>query len=206
MQNNLVLGGVGVVAALALVLSLLGGDGGVTREYVDSALSTLGAQSSPESTNDYQCYAGICTHYRKASFIQVEASGAKGSTTPLGVAMRAPTHATSSFTGYCNVTASTGTAGVVTISHGASPYATSTLNGNPLMVLTIPANQKLAFNIASTSGILAADTPAGLMRATSTIFAPGDYLQFGVQGAPGANGTHGFVYGGGCVGEFKTAF
>lgn len=162
-----------------------------------------GAGASAESTSDFQCYNGVCSHYRKGTWVQFDNAGASGSTTPFAV--RSPLNATSTLIdAFCEVPTATGTAAALTIVKSNSPFSTST-NGT-IMEYTIPASSKNWFTIGTTTptGSGAADTSIATAVASST-FSPGQYLVIGAKGGTGPATTQGFQFPSArCVAEFRT--
>ena len=172
-----------VIAALIAVIASAG-------YYVGTQVSKpAGAIAGPESTNDYQCYNGVCTYYRSGSFVSA-------SSTVFSV--KNPLAATT--TARIVLVVGTGNATSTNLLMGTSTAATglSASSVSPTFANVTIGTSSPKFSIASgvTTGLLS----TGVTTAGRIIVAPGEYVSaeatstYGNAGAlnyvPGLTGTY----------------
>src|SRR3990167_4295200 len=177
-----------VTIGIAIVALLVAGIAYFSPNAVTNTIErTVGGAAGPESTNDYQCYNGVCTHYRKQAMVVTAYNGTLGSTTVC--ALRSPTNATSTLKiGTAIINVSTSTAATLTVAKSATAYATTTL----IRTQTVSANAKASLDFATTT--LGIDSATGILRGDDVTFAPGQYLVLGASGAVGPRDGQGFQW------------
>lgn len=179
-MNNKYFVGMIVIAIIAIIGMFLPRGNTV----VERVTEKLGIAAGPESTNNYQCYSGVCTYYARSTL-------KAATTTPC--ALRSPTHATSTLSRFMlSVTTATGTAATYDIA--TSTDAFSTTSPQIAMAVSIAANAQHTFtNMGTTTSLSNNQNQYNLMP-------PGSWVVMKTAGA----GSGGYTWGGACVAEFKT--
>ena len=160
---------IAIIATIGWVLPV-GQDG-------QTVVEKLGISAGPESTNNYQCYSGICTYFRRVQMRTATTTVCAIKTPPVQSVLRSLT---------IRYTTSSTTASTVTVATSTTAFATTSLLSNYSIGASATSNYVL---MASSTGI-----------STSLAFPASSYINVSMAGGVGT-----FSPVGVCNAEFISA-